>query len=216
MGDPSVRDGVAWLLRKRLTLAIVGVLVAVYAAEQLVRATAGPHTWLYLFFARPDPTPGWVLAPFAHLGPVHLLSSVLVVLVYGAMVEDLLTPRAYLALYLLAGYVAVVGQVAFYHVAGVSGGTIGASGAGLALVGFVAVTAALGKVPAASPMAPAASALAWLGLGVVVAVLVSDFTPLFTLATGTARFGHLGGALAGGLSALWIRGPPPEPTAPET
>jgi len=46
-------------------------------------------------------------------------------------------------------------------------------------------------------------------------VLVSDFTPWLDLTHGTASFGHLGGALAGGLSALWVPGADLTPQSPK-
>jgi membrane associated rhomboid family serine protease len=136
--------GLAWLRSVPATISLCGLFVLVFAAEWYVWDRFGYRTFVTLFIATPDPSPGWLLAPLAHLptDPRHLASSVVQLLLFGGVVERRLGRRRFLALAVVSGLATTGAQVAWYVSLGVSGrvaGTLGASGVVLAMTALVVV-----------------------------------------------------------------------------
>jgi membrane associated rhomboid family serine protease len=188
-----------------VTLGAVALLSAVFALELLVSGVYGVRAWAYVFLAGAEPTPGWVLAPFAHRGLFHLLSTASVLLVYGALVETVLGRTAYFGLCVAAAYLSTAAQVVGY-VAGAPGiGTLGASGVALALVAFLAVRTLLGG-RTVRPATDVDWVFAVSGVVVVGYILANDFVPGFAPLQGTAPYGHAAGIAVGIGYALWLVG----------
>jgi membrane associated rhomboid family serine protease len=200
--DPSVRSGLRWLARKRVTLGVVALLVVVFGFELVVLETYGSRTWQYVFLASADPSPGWVLSSFAHRSVEHLLTTAFVVLVYGSLLEARLRPAAYVLFYVAAGYASTAAQLGVYVGDAPGLGTLGASGAALGLVTLFSTTTAAGHLRGVGDLSTVEVLFAGTGVVVVALLLTNDFLPGVQFASGTAPYGHLGGMLAGGSYGL--------------
>lgn len=198
--DAVLAAGVRWLATKRVTLGVIAFLFAVFAFERAVLWIYGPRTWGYIFLAGADPSPGWVVAPFAHRDLVHLATTAGVVLVYGGLVEARLPEPGYFLFYVAAGYASTTAQLGAY-VGGAGGlGTLGASGAALALVTLFSTLVLAERARGVDRSGEAFSVetlFAVTGVVVVGLVLANDFLPVVALEPGTAPYGHLGGILTG-------------------
>jgi len=195
--DAVLAAGVRWLATKRVTLGVIAFLFAVFAFERAVLWAYGLRTWGWLFLAGADPSPGWVMAPFAHRDFTHLATTAAVVLVYGTLVEARLPPATYFAFYIAAGYASTAAQLGEYLGGGSGFGTLGASGAALGLVAFFTTTTALDRARRGGSRSPVGPLFAVTGVVITALVLANDFLPGVALASGTAPFGHAGGMLTG-------------------
>jgi membrane associated rhomboid family serine protease len=191
------RDGARWLADKRVTLGVIALLLAVFAFEYVVLTAYGVAGWQYIFLASLDPTPGWVMAPFAHRTITHLLTTLVVIVVYGALVEAWLSDSAVLAFYVFAGYASTVAQLLAYASGAPGIGTLGASGAGLGLVTLYAVRTTGRAVWRPDTVTAVDGVFTGSGLIIVSLVLANDFLPGVVFASGTAPLGHVGGMIAG-------------------
>jgi len=202
---PSVADGLAWLAGKRVTLGAVALVVAVFAVQTFVSVAYGLGGWAYIFVAGPDPSPGWVLAPFSHRGLPHLLSTLAVLVVYGALAETALSETRYFLFCLGAAYVSTAAQVASYAAGAPGLGTLGASGVALGAVAYVTMRTLLG-----GGLLEPATEVDWVfalsGAFIVGYHLANDFLPGFTPLSGTAPYGHAAGVMVGMAVALWELG----------
>lgn len=187
----------------RLTLVLVTLLLSVYVLEVVVWLSFGWEAVVFAFLATAEPSPGWVLAPFAHSlrEPLHLLTSIVVVAVYGGLVEARLRAAAYLQLYVLAGYASTAVVVTSYALTPGSG-TFGASGAAMALVGFLVVDTAM-RLVAGEATTVGERVFATTGVAIVVLRMARDFGVVVPAAEGTAPLGHAAGVLVGVGYAVW-------------
>ena len=202
---PSVADGLAWLAGKRVTLGAVALVVAVFALQTLVSVAYGLEGWAYIFVADAALSPGWVLAPFSHRSVGHLLSTLVVLVVYGALAETTLAETRYFLFCLGAAYVSTAAQVASYAAGEPGLGTLGASGVALGTVAYVTMRTFLGGAAIES-----ATEVDWVfalsGAFIVGYHLANDFLPGFTPLSGTAPYGHAAGIMVGMAVALWELG----------
>ena len=202
---PSVADGLAWLAGKRVTLGAVALVVAVFVLQVLVSVAYGLNGWAYMFVAGTDPSPGWVLAPFSHRSAGHLLSTLAVLVVYGALAETALSETRYFLFCLGAAYVSTAAQVASYAAGAPGLGTLGASGVALGAVAYVTMRTLLG-----GRLLEPATEVDWVfalsGTFIVGYHLANDFLPGFTPLAGTAPYGHAAGIMVGMAVALWELG----------
>jgi len=206
----GLRVGLRWLAGRRLTLAAVALLGAVFVAQTAVVATYGFAGWAYLFVATTDPGPGWVFAPLAHRSLAHLLSVALVIVVYGALAETVLVGHRYLLVCLGAAYASTAAQLLAYAAGAPGQGALGASGVALALAAFVAARTLLGRGLVA-PATRADPVFAVSGAAIVAYHLANDFLPGFTPLAGTGAYGHAAGVMVGIGLALWDLGRPEGP-----
>lgn len=201
-----IRDGVRWLATKRVTLGVVALLFAVFGFEFLVLAAYGIPGWRYIFLANLDPTPGWVMAPFAHRNVTHLLTTLVVIVLYGSLVESWLADSTVFAFYVLAGYASTAAQLVAYLGGAPGLGTLGASGAALGLVALYVVRMFGQALWNPSAVTAVDGVFTGSGCLIVAMVVANDFVAGIVFATGTAPLGHLGGILAGvayGLVVVW-------------
>lgn len=193
---PSPADALRWLGTRRVTLGVVALLLAVFALELAVWWRFGARSWEALFLAPREPTLGWLLAPFAHRGLPHLVTTLVVIVVYGGLIEEFLSGETYLAFYVLASYASTGAQILAYASGAPGRGTLGASGAALALVALF-VTVTLARLREADDPTTVEVVFAGTGLVVLGLVVANDFVAGVDLASGTAPLGHLGGTVVG-------------------
>lgn len=190
------------------TLALIGVLVAVFLAELLLAITPAPE-WLtpslstlmalggvsgQLVFERGE----WfrvLTAALLHAGPAHLVLNSIALLVAGGMLEPLIGRVWLLALFVLG---AVGGGVASVLLNGPNVVGVGASGAIMGLFGFFLAIAFRFEDRGVR------KAFLINGLGTLVPSLAPALIPAIT---GGDGFGidyaaHAGGALTGGCVGL--------------
>lgn len=202
--DPTptaVGDGLRWLSTQRVTLGAVSFLLAVFAVERIVWSLYGRFTVAYVFAASAEPSPGWVLAPFAHGTVTHLLTSASMLVVFGALVEAEWGALSWYRLFLAGGYGAVAAQVLAYRLGAPGRWTLGASGAALAMASAYAVTEGRARNRAGAWRADHHAVLAPTAALIVASVLANDFLGL-GLVSDTAPYGHLGGVLVGTVAGL--------------
>lgn len=211
---PTVTDGLVWLAGKRVTLGAVALVVAVFALQSLVSVAYGLSGWAYIFVADTSLSPGWVLAPFSHRSLGHLVSTLAVLVVYGALAETALAGPRYFLFCLGAAYVSTTAQVASYAAGAPGLGTLGASGVALGAVAYVTVRTLLGG-RTLEPATEVDWVFALSGAFIVGYHLANDFLPGFTPLSGTAPYGHAAGIAVGMAVALWELGRA-EGTSPAT
>lgn len=185
--------GFRWLGTVPTTVFLCVLFCLVFAAEWLVWQRLGYAAFVETFVATRDPSPGWVLAPLAHLptDPRHMLSSIVQLLVFGGIVERRLGRRAFFGLAVVSGLATTAAQVGSYVVVGVttrSGGTLGASGVVLAMAALVVVDSVRHRLGVGEWHGDVTWVWALLG-GFIVAQAVFG---LWALAMGTARVGVVG------------------------
>jgi membrane associated rhomboid family serine protease len=129
-------------------------------------------------------------AMFVHSGPFHILMNMVSLWVLGPQLERVLGRMRYLALYLVSG---VVGNAFAYVVGGGTVFSVGASGAIFGLLGATAVLFRATRTP----------------LGPVIALLVFNLVISFSVA-GIDWRAHIGGLVAGGLTAYGLMYAPRE------
>jgi membrane associated rhomboid family serine protease len=195
--DAVLAAGVRWLATKRVTLGVVSFLLVVFAFEVLVLWRFGATGWAYLFLAHLEPTPGLVMAPFAHRNLSHLLTTLPLVLIYGGLVEMRIRDSTVFAFYVVAGYASILAQLLTYATGTPGLGTLGASGAALGLVALYTVGTLKEAVRTPGQVTAVHGVFTGTGLFIIATMLVNDFVPGITLAAGTAGLGHAGGMLVG-------------------
>ncbi len=133
--DASRRPtGFPWVTAGIIALNVLMFLLELYRGEKFVLRwavipadiTAGHHLFTI------------VTALFLHGGWMHIISNMVFFWAFGPEVEDLMTPRRYLAFYLLGGLAATLAQIA--ATPGSTVPTLGASGAIAAVMGAFLVT----------------------------------------------------------------------------
>jgi membrane associated rhomboid family serine protease len=81
----------------------------------------------------------WFTSVFAHGGFFHIVGNSFVIYFFGRTVERYLGTRDFTVLFLLSGALAGLGQIGLSAMLGGGGGVLGASGAGLAILGVMTV-----------------------------------------------------------------------------
>jgi membrane associated rhomboid family serine protease len=136
---------------------------------------------------------------FLHGGSIHILFNMFVLLIFGGVVEQALGIRRYITLYLVSGIGA-----AFLHVAltGISDVVmLGASGAVfgiLAAYGFMFPSNRIIVFPIPVPLP---SWIAIIGIAILEFIL-----GVYSLESGIANFGHLGGIITGAALVYYWKG----------
>lgn len=189
----ALSRGLAWIRSVPVTVALCLLFAFVFSAEWLVWRRFGYATFVTLFVATPDPSPGWLLAPLAHLptDPRHVVSSVVQLVLFGGVVERRLDRRRFLALAAVSGLATTGAQVTWYVVLGASGrvaGTLGASGIVLAMTALVVVDSVRYRVATGGWHGD----LTWLWVLFGSLVVAQAVFGVVALAAGTAQVGVVG------------------------
>ncbi len=117
-----------------------------WAVAPLVGLQPNSPAWYAIFTiseANPFYVWTWVTSIFAHAGPgriMHIVGNSIVIFFFGRLVERYVGSRNFALLFLVSGVLAGLGQlVVFELTAGPTGYALGASGAGLAIMGVLTV-----------------------------------------------------------------------------
>ena len=183
----------------RVTLALIGVNLAVYVLVALTGGADGVARWLFALIPVGGPAPVngelqrvegvsdgayWqlVTSMFTHVELWHIGFNMLALYVLGPQLEQILGRGRFLALYLLSG---LVGSAAVYWWANPHSSTVGASGALFGLMATLVVVAVKRRADIQ-------------GLLVLVAINVA----ITVFGRGISWQGHLGGFVGGLLLAI--------------
>jgi membrane associated rhomboid family serine protease len=101
------------------------------------------ETWAAIFTLQPDHpfyVWTWVTSVFSHGGFYHIIGNSIVIFFFGRLLEDYVGTRDFTLLFLASGILAGLGQIGIMIAQGTTaGGVLGASGAGLAIMGTLTV-----------------------------------------------------------------------------
>lgn len=135
--------GVFGYFRGNMTYVFLAVMAIMFVAEQLVGAFLGRAAFQAIFVLHPDNILfvwTWVTSIFSHGGLFHLLGNAIVIYFFGRLAEQQMGSKTYTLFFLGSGMLAGLGQIALQVVqGGPAYGVLGASGAALAILGFVTV-----------------------------------------------------------------------------
>jgi len=198
-------------VRGNLAYLFLAISVVVFALQYIVAPIfidlpaptqhPGDTTWGQLFTlstAHPEFVWTWVVSIFAHGGITHLLFNGIALYFFGPIVERQVGSRKFAALFIASGIAAGLGQVGLALATGEQAAVLGASGAIMAIMGLLSITAPDLKVLLffVIPMSVRT-------LTIIVAAgslfLVAANTTGSGLLSGVAHFAHLVGLFIG----LW-------------
>ena len=135
--------------RGNMTYVFLALMFITWMAQWLVLNFVGTQTYLDVFVLSSD-NPlyawTWVTSIFAHSPPPslgHIAGNAIVIFFFGRLVEDIIGSRDFTLLFLGTGMLAGLSQIglAMAMNPGVPSGVLGASGAALAILGFLTVLA---------------------------------------------------------------------------
>lgn len=144
-----------------------------------------------LFVLHPPISEGWWQLPlsvFTHSGQAHLIANATSLMIFGSLVAIWSGPLRYHVFFLTTGVLAGVSQVVMVMVLGGSSGVVGASGATLALTGYVFTSNAI-----SSWVLERFSAVT---IGVIAGIVAVGLA-VQSAGTGVANIAHVTGALLG-------------------
>ena len=141
--------------RDNLSYLFLGIMVIVFGIQYILAPLfgvrlppAGVHpgttTWGRIFTlstAHPEYVWTWIISVFSHGSPMHLLFNGIALYFFGPIVERQIGSRKFAVLFLASGVIAGLGQVGLGIVTGEQVAVLGASGAILAIMGVLAITA---------------------------------------------------------------------------
>lgn len=143
--DPQTRRGKAGsLLSGNLSYVFIGLMALTTVLQHIIFPVAGigrtDALWTAAFVL--DATNiqyvwTWFTSVFAHGGFFHFLMNAIVIFFFGPIVEKQLGVKKYIAFFLGAGAISGLAQVSVSAAMGGTAAVLGASGAGLAILGFV-------------------------------------------------------------------------------
>jgi membrane associated rhomboid family serine protease len=128
--------------RGNMTFLFLALMVGTFLTQVITRGLLPRDVWAAVFVISPQHPEyvwTWVTSVFAHGGFGHLFSNAIVIFFFGRLVERYVGSRDYTLLFLGAGVLAGLTQIAATAAAGGTGGALGASGAALAIMGTLTV-----------------------------------------------------------------------------
>ena len=144
VGVSTGTGGALAYFRGNAALTFLAMMWVTYALQWAVLLLAGQaaHNALFtLTTAHPEYVWTWVTSVFAHspFGFFHIVVNSIVLYFFGPIVERRVGTRAFVALFLVAGAAAGLGQVGSALVVGERSAVLGASGAIMAIMGVLTV-----------------------------------------------------------------------------
>lgn len=131
----------AFQTRYTVTAILVFFLILWYEIQLLAVGLFDPpkETIQYWFTMRSitHPTPGWLFAPISHAFPPkysHLIGNVGIIAVFGGLAERHLSPRSYLAFFIVTGFLGAALHTANVNLGGELAAVKGASAAAYGLM----------------------------------------------------------------------------------
>ena len=191
--------------RGNVAYLFLAVSVVVFGFQFVVVPALGfglrSDVWRSLFTlstANPEYVWTWVTSIFAHGGPSHLLFNAIALYFFGPIVERQVGSKKFAALFLVSGIAAGLGQVGLGLVTGETANVLGASGAIMAIMGVLSMTAPELRVLLffVIPMSVRTLTVLFAGFSIF-AVAANTGGP--GLLSGVAHFAHLIGLFVG----LW-------------
>jgi membrane associated rhomboid family serine protease len=204
-----------------LSLIVINVLVFLYevslgASVDVFIRTYGavPHEILTgQDVPPPGPSPLWIqliTSQFIHGGWLHLIGNMAYLRVFGDDIEDALGSTRYLLFYLAAGVAASLTQI-FLGQRGDTTPSVGASGAIAGVLGAYLIWFPRRQVYVLLPflffVTARVSAVVLLGMWFLLQFLngIAALSLGTAQAEGVAVWAHIGGFVAGVVTALWLR-----------
>jgi len=134
--------------RGNVAYLFLGISVIVFAFQFIVVPALGfglrSDVWRSLFTlstAHPEYVWTWFVSIFAHGGVTHLLFNAIALYFFGPIVERQVGSKKFAALFLVSGIAAGLGQVGLALATGEAANVLGASGAIMAIMGVLSMTA---------------------------------------------------------------------------
>ena len=145
-----------WLgyFRNNMTFVFLGLMwvtfLLQYVVGFLLTGSLNPlvfsvdPTWRAIFVLsaeHPEYVWTWITSVFSHGGFGHIAVNSIVIYFFGQLVEDYIGSKKFAALFVVSGALAGLGQIAIQMIQnpGAVGGVLGASGAGLAIMGVLTI-----------------------------------------------------------------------------
>ncbi|WP_302082344.1 rhomboid family intramembrane serine protease [Salinibaculum rarum] len=140
--------------RNNMTYVFLGAMwvtfLLQYVVGYLLTGTLDPglfsrnSTWEAIFVlssAHPEYIWTWITSIFSHGGFGHIAINSIVIYFFGRLVEDYVGSKQFTILFLVSGALAGLGQIliGMIQTPGVPSGVVGASGAGLAIMGVLTI-----------------------------------------------------------------------------
>ncbi len=134
-------------VRGNMTYTFLGLMWVTFLFQFILYPLAGigldSPLWRATFVLTPEHPEyvwTWVTSVFAHGGLAHIAVNSIVIYFFGRLVEQYVGSRNFAALFLVSGVLAGLSQIVIQLVQTVpSGGVLGASGAGLAIMGVLTI-----------------------------------------------------------------------------
>ncbi|WP_135302379.1 rhomboid family intramembrane serine protease [Haloarcula amylovorans] len=138
--------GVLGYFRGNVTYLFLAVMAIVFALEHVVLLGTGSRQLFQTLFVlspdHPEYVWTWVTSVFSHqpFSFYHILGNGIIIYFFGRLVEQQLGSKKYAIFFLASGMLAGLGQIGLQMVQSGGGyGVLGASGAALAILGFLTV-----------------------------------------------------------------------------
>ncbi len=153
-GVDTSRGGWLGYFRNNMTyaflLAMWVTFLLQYVVGYLLVGTLNPNvfgvdpTWRAIFVlssSNPEFIWTWITSIFSHGSITHILINSIVIYFFGRLVEDYIGSKKFTVLFLVSGALAGLGQILLQMLQnpGSLGGVLGASGAGLAIMGVLTI-----------------------------------------------------------------------------
>ena len=208
LGIDTGAGGPLGYFRGNMAYTFLGLSVIVFALQYILAPALGVEppvpgentgstTWGQLFTLsteHPEYAWTWVVSIFAHGGITHLLFNGIALYFFGPIVERQVGSKKFIALFVVSGIAAGLGQVGLGLATGEQTAVLGASGAIMAIMGVLSMTAPDLKVLLFFfiPMSVRT-------LTILVAAFSLFFVASGSILGGVAHFAHLVGLFIG----LW-------------
>ena len=191
--------------RNNVSYLFLGITVVVFAVQFILVPFFGipifSPDWYAIFTlttANPEYVWTWVISVFSHGSPTHLLFNAIALYFFGPIVERQVGSKKFTVLFLLSGLVAGLAQVGLGLVTGETVRVLGASGAIMAIMGVLSITAPDLKVLLFFfiPMSIRTLTILFAAFSVFAVATQAGGNGIFS---GVAHFAHLTGLVIG----LW-------------
>jgi len=205
LGLDTGAGGPLGYFRGNMAYVFLGVSVVVFALQYIIAPLViemptgvqrpATTTWGQIFTlttGHPEYVWTWVVSIFAHGGITHLLFNGIALYFFGPIVERQVGSKKFTALFFASGIAAGLGQVGLALATGEQAAVLGASGAIMAIMGVLSITAPDLKVLLffVIPMSVRT-------LTILVAVFSLFFVASGGILSGVAHFAHLVGLFIG-------------------
>jgi membrane associated rhomboid family serine protease len=148
VGSNTGDSGPLFYVRNNVSYLFLGIIVVVFGFQYLIAPLVGigigSPRWYEIFTlttANPEYVWTWVISVFSHGSPAHLLFNGIALYFFGPIVERQIGSKKFTALFLVSGMLAGLAQVGLGLGTGETVRVLGASGALMAIMGVLSITA---------------------------------------------------------------------------